>query len=337
MPPPTIIARFRQVLGRALRETGQAVDRAGVWGITQANTTKTLGDPPYIYDDHLSRHRNQMPLLRRGMPQVSDDVAYIAPCSTLIGTVRIGPGSSVWYGSVLRADRCNNGMGRSPDEEVAWRALSKNERSSQRDLSWDGTANGGGIYIGADTNVQDGCVVTAVEDHTTIGDGVTIGHGAHIHSATVEDHSLIGMGAILSPGSKVESQSFVAAGAVIGRDVTVPSGELWVGNPARKLRNLTQPEMDKLKYQADEYVKQAMGQSNVMDLGGNVADELAPELEAGRTDLSSESQGGVHVEQEEVSGTQQATFKRERSESEDINDDDKYSDEEAEPLKVRAQ
>lgn len=270
MPPPTIVARLRQVLGRAFRETGQAVDRAGVWGITHANTTKTLGDPAYKYNDHLSRHRNQMPLLRRGAPEVSEDAAYIAPCSTLIGTVRIGPGSSVWYGSILRGDRCNNGMGHGPSAEDTWRGLSRDERSSQKDLSWDGTANGGGIYIGANTNVQDGCVITAVEDHCLIGDGVTIGHGAHINSATVEDGCLIGMGSILNPGSKVEAQSLVAAGAVIGRNVVVKSGELWAGNPAKKLRDLTAEEKERLTYQASEYVKQASEQSHVMELGGNV-------------------------------------------------------------------
>ena len=272
MPPPTIVARLRQVLGRAFRETGQAVDRAGVWGITHATTTQTLGDPPYKYNDHLSRHRNQMPLLRRGAPDVSDDVAYIAPCSTLIGTVRIGPGSSVWYGSVLRGDRSNNGMGHrsQQDAEDTWRGLSRDERSSQKDLSWDGTANGGGIYIGANTNVQDGCCLTAVEDHCLIGNGVTIGHGAHIHSATVEDGCLIGMGSILNPGCRVEAQSLVAAGAVIGRNVVVKSGELWAGNPAKKLRDLTSEEKERLAYQASEYVQQASDQSHVMELGGNV-------------------------------------------------------------------
>ena len=211
-----------------------------------------------------------MPLLRRGAPEVSKDVAYIAPCSTLIGTVRIGPGSSVWYGSVLRGDRSNNGMGHRSDAEDTWRGLSRDERSSQKDLSWDGTANGGGIYIGANTNVQDGCVITAVEDHCLIGNGVTIGHGAHINSATVEDGCLIGMGSILNPGSKVEAQSLVAAGAVIGRNVVVKSGELWAGNPAKKLRDLTSEEKERLAYQASEYVKQASDQSHVMELGGNV-------------------------------------------------------------------
>ena len=270
MPPPTIVARLRQVLGRAFRETGQAVDRCGIWGITHAATSKTLGDPPYKYNDHLSRHRNKMPLLRRGAPEVSADAAYIAPCSALIGTVRIGPGSSVWYGSVLRADRCNNGMGHGRAAEDTWRSLSRDERSSQKDLSWDGTANGGGIYIGADTNVQDGCIITSVEDHTVIGDGVTIGHGACISSATVEDGCLIGMGAILNPGSRVEAQSLVAAGAVIGRGVTVGSGQLWGGNPAKKMRNLTAEEKERLHYQASAYVQQATKQNHVMELGGNL-------------------------------------------------------------------
>ena len=82
------------------------------------------------------------------------------------------------------------------------------------------------------------------------------------------------MGAILNPGSKVESLSFVAAGAVIGRGEVVKSGELWVGNPARKLRDLREDEKQRLYYQADEYVKLATSQNDAMELGGNISDEF---------------------------------------------------------------
>ena len=251
MPPPTIIARIRQTLGRALRETGQALDRTGIRGETHAKTTKALGDEPYKFNDHLSRHRNRMPLIKRGEPKIDNDVAYIAPCSSLIGTVRIGPGSSVWYGAVLRADRGNMGCGRNDQEEEDWRRMDR-EKRHRLDRDTDDTPGGGGIFIGKDTNIQDGCVVTSNEEHTVIGDGVTVGHMAHISSATVEDHCLIGMGSILNPGSRVETLSFVAAGAVVGRDMVVKSGELWVGNPARKLRDLTDKEKEKLLYQANE-------------------------------------------------------------------------------------
>ena len=39
--------------------------------------------------------------------------------------------------------------------------------------------HGGGLYIGENTNVQDGCILTAQSDHCLTGNGVTIGHLAH--------------------------------------------------------------------------------------------------------------------------------------------------------------
>jgi len=273
MPGPTILSRIQHTIGRAIRETAQALDRLGVRGRVHA---LVLNTPPvfinersyYKFNDHLSRHRNLMPLLHRGTPSVAE-ATFIAPCSSLIGTVHIREGSSVWYGAVLRADLCNMGCGRSQDELEKWRALSKQERNDT-DRDHLDSGDGGGIFVGARTNIQDGCIITSKNDHTVIGDGVTIGHCAAISSAVVEDNCLIGMGAILKSGCRVETLAFVAAGAVVGRDVIVKSGELWAGNPARKMRDLSQTEKDQLYYQADEYVKTATGQSHTMELGGSI-------------------------------------------------------------------
>lgn len=277
MPGPTILTRIRHSIGRALRETGQALDRVGIMGITHANTTRKLGDDPNIFDDHLSRHRNIMPLLLRGSPKIHENVAFIAPCSSLIGTVQVGEGSSIWYGAVLRADKCNMGCGRSEVEFENWKELSKEDREFVDRGAHGAGSPSGGIFIGNGTNIQDACILTSAEDHTRIGDNVTVGHSAQIHSATVEDNCLIGMGSILNPGCKVETMSFIAAGAVIDRDVVVKSGELWVGNPAKKLRDLSEGEKKKLRFQADEYVKKAATQKGTMELGGNLIDEVFPQ------------------------------------------------------------
>lgn len=279
MPPPTVLAQIRQTLGRALRETGQALDRAGTRGKAQAETSRRWGDDPYKFDDHLSRHRNKMALLQRGSPQIDENVALIAPCSSLIGSVQIGEGSSVWYGAVLRADACNNGMGHGPDVEAAWRNMNKEEREKDSWLS--GNPGGGCITVGDGSNIQDGCIITARDNHTIIGNNVTVGHCAHIHSSTVNDNCLIGMGSILQSGSIIDSFSFIAAGAVVGKGVHVKSGELWVGNPARKMRDLSEQEKQKLTYQAEQYVAVARDQNNVMELGGNVSDSLIEHLMIG--------------------------------------------------------
>lgn len=289
MGKPTIYQKVRQTLGRAFRETGQALDRAGIKGQQMAVTRRVIGDDPVIYQDHLSRHRQQMPLLRRGKPVVSPDVAFLAPCATLIGSVHIGAGSSVFYKSILRADNCdraeafhrnNNAIG-SGSEQSESTALSKqndsNNNTSDAVVSveefddqpaasphpeeWDldpdrfvrnmSNATGGGIFIGEATNIQDGCIIDSTKDHTRIGNGVTVGHLASIHSATIHDHCLIGMGSLLQEGVVVQEESFIAAGANVSKNTVVGSGELWVGSPARKIRDLTSKERERLHYQAD--------------------------------------------------------------------------------------
>jgi carbonic anhydrase/acetyltransferase-like protein (isoleucine patch superfamily) len=239
---------FRQTIGRALRETGQALDRVGIMGRQHALTTRLVGDDPYKFHDHLSRHRHQMPLLRRGAPIVSKQAAFVAPCSTLIGSVRIGPGASVWYRSILRADSCDNVSHFSnPEDDSVWELEANRLEHGDTHLGF-----GGGIFIGEDSNVQDGCIISSRVDHTIVGKGVTIGHMAQIHSATIHDFSLIGMGSYIGEGVVVESESFIAAGAVVARGTIVPSGQLWVGHPARKLRDLSPLEREKLHYQSDE-------------------------------------------------------------------------------------
>ena len=255
MPAPSLWTRVRHTLGRAFRETGQAIDRVALRAIAHANNPKEglgkLGtDPTYKFNEgHISRHRTQMPLLRRGQPIVEDPMnSFIAPCASLIGYVRVGSGSSIWYGAVLRGDNGNMGLGQNDEE---WKLMTPEDREMES-FQLDGASSGGGILIGKDSNVQDGVIITAKKHHTTIGDNVTIGHSAQIHSATIASNSLIGMGAILKPHCTVDSFSLIAAGAVIEEGVNVPSGELWVGNPARKIRDLTDEEKQKLSYQSQE-------------------------------------------------------------------------------------
>ena len=100
MGKATLWMHFRQTIGRALRETGQALDRVAVMAAQHAVTTREVGDDPYIFDDHLSRHRHRFPLLKRGQPLIDPGVAYLAPCSTLIGSVRVHKGASIWYKAI---------------------------------------------------------------------------------------------------------------------------------------------------------------------------------------------------------------------------------------------
>lgn len=147
--------------------------------------------------------------------------AWAAPGCTIVGSVRLAAGASVWYGCVLRADT--------------------------EDIS-----------IGAGSNIQDGCVVHADPDFpTVVGSGVSVGHRAVLHGCTIEDDVLIGMGAVVLNGARIGSGSLVAAGAVVLEGAVVPPGSLVAGLPARVRRHLSEAERVGIVRDAAGYVERA--------------------------------------------------------------------------------
>lgn len=144
--------------------------------------------------------------------------AFIAPNATLIGDVVVGPGSSIWYGCILRGDY-------------------------------------NVIRVGARTNIQDGCVlhIDSRIAGAIVGDDVTVGHMCLIHACTLESGSFVGNKATVMDGAVVESGAMVAAGALVTPNKRVPAGELWGGSPARKLRDLTPDQRATLTFTAKAY------------------------------------------------------------------------------------
>ena len=155
----------------------------------------------------------------RGILPTVDPSAYLDQSAQVIGDVHIGPESSVWMNVVIRGDV-------------------------------------NAIRIGARTNVQDGAVVhvQAGAHPTTIGDEVTIGHGAIVHGCTVEDRCLIGMGAILLNGVSVGTESIVAAGSLLPENFQVPPRSLVMGSPAKVRRSLVDAEVGRIRRFAENYV-----------------------------------------------------------------------------------
>jgi carbonic anhydrase/acetyltransferase-like protein (isoleucine patch superfamily) len=163
----------------------------------------------------------------RGVSPRVHPTAFIDDSAQVIGDVEIGEESGVWMNAVIRGD-------------VHW------------------------IRIGCRSNVQDGTVVHAMTGThpTSIGDNVTIGHGAVVHGCTIEHQCLIGMGAILLNGAHVGSGSIVAAGTLVTEGMKVPPKSLVMGSPGKVKRLLTQAEVADIQLYADRYVKYRLDYMN---------------------------------------------------------------------------
>ena len=119
------------------------------------------------------------------------------------------------------------------------------------------------IHVGARSSIQDGAVLHVTHDGPytpggaplRIGADVTIGHATVLHACTIEDACLIGIHATILDGAVVRRHSMIGAGAMLSPGKVVGEGELWLGNPARFTRKLSDIEIEKLYYSAQNYVR----------------------------------------------------------------------------------
>lgn len=150
-------------------------------------------------------------------PQLGEGV-YISPGAVVIGAVKLGNHSSVWFNSVARGD--------------------VNE-----------------IIVGENTNIQDLSMLHVTEENGLyIGKNVTVGHNVTLHACTVADHCLIGMGAVVLDGSSIGENSLVAAGSVVPPNKKFPGGVLIRGNPGVVIRDLRPEELDQYGNHYKSYV-----------------------------------------------------------------------------------
>jgi carbonic anhydrase/acetyltransferase-like protein (isoleucine patch superfamily) len=118
------------------------------------------------------------------------------------------------------------------------------------------------IQIGERTNIQDGSILHVTHDSEyapggyalSIGSDVTVGHNTVVHACTVEDLCLIGMGSVLLDGAVVRSGAIVGAGSLVSPRKELEGGYLWLGNPVRRVRELSDTEKAFLEYSAAHYV-----------------------------------------------------------------------------------
>ncbi len=152
-------------------------------------------------------------------PEIDESV-FLASGVKIVGDVKIGADSSIWYNTVIRGD-----------------------------VNY--------VTIGKNTNVQDLSMlhVTFEKFPLIIGDNVTIGHSVTLHGCILQDNTFIGMGATILDGAIIETNSMVGAGAVVKQGFVVPSGKLVAGIPAKVIRDLTKNEIENIAASAKRYIK----------------------------------------------------------------------------------
>lgn len=159
----------------------------------------------------------QLDQFLRRKPRLGKNV-YLAKTAVVVGDVKLGAHSSVWYNAVLRGD------------------INR-------------------IVVGHHSNIQDNAVLHLADNYGCIlGNWVTVGHSAIVHACTVGDEVLVGMGAVILDGAKVGKQSLIGAKALVTQGMKIPPGSLVLGAPAKVVRALTPQERTHLKWWAQKYV-----------------------------------------------------------------------------------
>ncbi|ULQ58495.1 gamma carbonic anhydrase family protein [Brucepastera parasyntrophica] len=164
--------------------------------------------------------KNVVHKIKDSVPDIHSSV-FVAQTAEVAGEVFIGESSSVWFSASVRGDIAP-------------------------------------ITIGKDTSVQDGAVIHCdTGQPCRIGDGVTIGHGAIVHSAEIGNNTIIGMGAIILNQAVIGEDSIVGAGALVTGGKTFPPKSMILGSPAKAVRELTPEELAHNRENAQHYVQLA--------------------------------------------------------------------------------
>lgn len=153
-------------------------------------------------------------------PRVSP-TAFVAPTAVLIGNVVVQDEASIWYGTVLRADRELHG-----------------------------------IVIGPRSNVQDNAVIHVSETRgTVVGAGVTIGHGAILEGCDIEDRAVVGMNAVVLENALVGARTMLAAGSTVLSGARIPPESVAAGSPAVVKKVLEGRSREWIERAAEHYVE----------------------------------------------------------------------------------
>jgi len=159
----------------------------------------------------------QLDTFLRKRPRLGNGV-YLAKTAVVVGDVKLGDHSSVWYNAVLRGD------------------INR-------------------IVVGHHTNIQDNAVLHLADEFPClVGNYVTIGHSAIVHACKIGDEVLVGMGAVILDGAVIGKQSLIGANALVKQGMKIAPGSLVLGSPGKVVRRLTAEERAGLKDWAIKYV-----------------------------------------------------------------------------------
>ena len=163
---------------------------------------------------------------KKWFPKVKNS-AWIAPSADVVGNVKIGKDSSIWFGVVIRGDVHKIRIGK---------------RTSIQDLSMIHVTH----YKKED--MSDG-------NPTIIGNDVTIGHKVMLHGCTIQNGCLIGMSATILDGTVIGEGSIVGAHSLVTSNKVFPPHSLIMGSPAKVVKTLSEDEVQNLIEHATRYVK----------------------------------------------------------------------------------
>mmetsp|Transcript_17035 Transcript_17035/g.53193 ORF Transcript_17035/g.53193 Transcript_17035/m.53193 type:complete len:217 (+) Transcript_17035:3-653(+) len=168
----------------------------------------------------VKRHRAMMKL-DEVRPMAQND-AWVAPNSAVVGNVRLGNATSIWYGAVVRGDQ-------------------------------------NFVRVGLNSNVQEKAVIRTVDSLESgfpavvdIGEYVSVGPGCVLTSCTVGNNVELGAGTVVGAGALVEKNSKLSPGSYVPPGGRIPAGEHWAGNPVQFVAKLSEEEIDAIKQAADD-------------------------------------------------------------------------------------
>lgn len=134
---------------------------------------------------------------------VVDESSFVHPLAAVTGDVIIGKNCYIGPGAALRGD-------------------------------W------GRIVIEDGCNVQENCTLHMFPGITVLlKEGAHIGHGAIIHGATIGRNCLIGMNAVIMDHVVLGDECIVGALSFVKEGERFEARSLIVGNPARKIKDVT--------------------------------------------------------------------------------------------------